>query len=50
MRIWGKLIGFVIGLWVTRDFGGALIGLVIGHLIFDTGWLGGLPRTGGKDG
>jgi DnaJ like chaperone protein len=50
MRIWGKLIGFVIGLWVTRDFGGALIGLVIGHLVFDTGWLAGLTHTGGKDG
>ena len=50
MRIWGKLIGFVIGLWVTRDFGGALIGLVIGHLVLDTGWLSGLTHTGGKDG
>jgi DnaJ like chaperone protein len=50
MRIWGKLLGFVIGLVVTRDFGGALIGLVIGHLVFDSGWLGGLTRTGGKDG
>jgi DnaJ like chaperone protein len=51
MRIWGKLVGFVIGLVVTRgDFGGALIGLVIGHLVFDSGWLGGLTQTGGKDG
>ena len=50
MRIWGKLIGFVIGLMVTREFGGALIGLVLGHLIFDSGWLSGLTRTGGKDG
>jgi DnaJ like chaperone protein len=50
MRIWGKLIGFVIGLVMTRDFGGALIGLVIGHLVFDSGWLSGLTRTGGKDG
>ncbi|HJR10184.1 MAG TPA: co-chaperone DjlA [Rhodanobacteraceae bacterium] len=51
MRIWGKLIGFVIGLVVTRgDFGGALIGLVIGHLVFDSGWLGGLTHTSGKDG
>lgn len=50
MRIWGKLIGFVIGLWLTRDFGAALIGLVIGHLVFDSGWLAGLTHTGGKDG
>ncbi|HEX5961563.1 MAG TPA: co-chaperone DjlA [Rhodanobacteraceae bacterium] len=50
MRIWGKLIGFVIGLWVTRDFGGALIGLVIGHLVLDSGWLTGLTHTGGKNG
>ncbi|TAN01735.1 MAG: co-chaperone DjlA [Rhodanobacteraceae bacterium] len=50
MRIWGKLIGFVIGLWVTRDFGGALIGLVIGHLVLDSGWLSGLTHTGGRDG
>lgn len=50
MRIWGKLIGFVIGLVVTRDFGGALIGLVIGHLVFDSGFLSGLTHTGGKDG
>jgi DnaJ like chaperone protein len=50
MRIWGKLIGFVIGLVVTRDFGGALIGLVVGHLVFDSGWLAGLTQTGGKDG
>ena len=50
MRILGKLIGFVIGLWVTREFGGALIGLVIGHLVLDSGWLSGLTRTGGKDG
>ncbi|MGH8126079.1 MAG: co-chaperone DjlA [Rhodanobacteraceae bacterium] len=50
MRIWGKLIGFVIGLVVTRNFGGALIGLVIGHLVFDSGWLSGLTRTGGRDG
>ncbi|MGH8184740.1 MAG: co-chaperone DjlA [Rhodanobacteraceae bacterium] len=50
MRIWGKLIGFVIGLVVTRDFGGALIGLVIGHLLLDSGWLSGLTHTGGRDG
>ncbi|HVX04571.1 MAG TPA: co-chaperone DjlA [Rhodanobacteraceae bacterium] len=50
MRIWGKLVGFVIGLVVTRDFGGALIGLLIGHLVFDSGWLAGLTQTGGKDG
>lgn len=51
MRIWGKLIGFVIGLVVTRgDFAAALLGLVIGHLVFDSGWLEGLTHTGGKDG
>jgi DnaJ like chaperone protein len=51
MRIWGKLIGFVIGLVVTRgDLGAAVLGLVIGHLVFDSGWLGGLAHTGGKDG
>ena len=50
MRIWGKLIGFVVGLWVTRDFGGALLGLVVGHLVFDSGWLAGLTQTGGKEG
>ncbi|HET7162443.1 MAG TPA: co-chaperone DjlA [Rhodanobacteraceae bacterium] len=51
MRIWGKLIGFVIGLVVTRgDFGAALLGLVIGHLVFDSGWLTGLTHTGGRNG
>src|SRR6185437_5322080 len=51
MRIWGKLIGFMIGLVVTRgDFGAAVLGLVIGHLVFDSGWLAGLTHTGGKDG
>jgi len=41
MRIWGKLIGFVIGLVVTRgDFGAALLGLVIGHLVFDGVYVG----------
>ncbi|HEY9112754.1 MAG TPA: co-chaperone DjlA [Rhodanobacteraceae bacterium] len=51
MRIWGKLIGFVIGLVVTRgDFGAALLGLVIGHLVFDSSWLAGLTHTGGRDG
>ena len=51
MRIWGKLIGFLIGLAVTRgDFGAALLGLLIGHLVFDSGWLAGLTHTGGKDG
>lgn len=50
MRIWGKLIGFVIGLVVTHDFAVAFLGLVIGHLAFDSGWLAGLTQTGGKDG
>lgn len=50
MSIWGKLLGFMVGLLWTRDFGGALVGLVVGHLVFDSGWLMGLTRTGGKDG
>lgn len=51
MRIWGKLIGFVIGLVVTRgDFGAALLGMVVGHLALDSGWLSGLTHSGGKDG
>lgn len=51
MRIWGKLIGFVIGLWVTHgNLGAAFIGLVIGHLAFDSGWLSGLTHSGGRDG
>ncbi|MGH8153209.1 MAG: co-chaperone DjlA [Rhodanobacteraceae bacterium] len=49
MRIWGKLIGFVIGLWLTQTFWGGLIGMVIGHLLLDSGWLFGLAHTGGKD-
>jgi DnaJ like chaperone protein len=50
VRIWGKLIGFVIGLVVTHDFAGALFGLVLGHLVLDSGWLSGLTHTGGKAG
>lgn len=51
MRIWGKLIGFVTGLWLTHgSFSAALLGLVIGHLVLDSGWLGSLTHRGGKDG
>lgn len=50
MTIWGKLLGFVAGLMLTHDFGGALLGLVVGHLVLDSGWLAGLTRTGGRDG
>ncbi|HEX7324420.1 MAG TPA: co-chaperone DjlA [Rhodanobacteraceae bacterium] len=49
MRIWGKLIGFLIGLLVTRDFGVALIGMAVGHIAVDSGWLYGLARTGSKE-
>jgi DnaJ like chaperone protein len=50
MRIWGKLIGFLIGLFAFHSFGAALLGLALGHLVLDSGWLSGLTRTGGKDG
>jgi DnaJ like chaperone protein len=50
MRIWGSLTGFVIGMLATRNLNIALLGLMIGYLVFDSGWLGGLARTGGKDG
>jgi DnaJ like chaperone protein len=51
VRIWGKLIGFVVGLWITGgSFGAAVLGMVIGHLLLDSGWLGGLTQTGGRNG
>lgn len=50
MRIWGKLIGFVIGLVVTHDFGAALLGLALGHVLIDSGWLVGLTHSSTRDG
>ncbi|MGH8147361.1 MAG: co-chaperone DjlA [Rhodanobacteraceae bacterium] len=50
MRIWGKLIGFLIGLFAFHSFGAALLGLVLGHLVLDSGLLSGLTHSGGKDG
>lgn len=50
MMIWGKLIGFLIGLFAFHSFGAALLGLALGHLVLDSGWLTGLARGGGKDG
>lgn len=50
MRIWGKLIGFVIGLVATHDFGGGLLGLALGHFLVDSGWLVGLTHSGAKEG
>ena len=50
MRIWGKLAGFLIGLFAFHGFGAGLLGAVIGHLVIDSGWLWGLAHSGGKDG
>ncbi|HEU0276850.1 MAG TPA: co-chaperone DjlA [Rhodanobacteraceae bacterium] len=48
MRIWGKLIGFMVGLVMTHgNFGGALAGLLLGHLLIDSGWITGLLHSGG---
>ncbi|HEX6930156.1 MAG TPA: co-chaperone DjlA [Gammaproteobacteria bacterium] len=32
---WGKIAGFLLGWMLTRSFFGALLGLVIGHFLFD---------------
>lgn len=50
MRIWGKLAGFLIGLLAFHSFPIALLGLVVGHLVIDSGWLLGLARSGNTDG
>jgi DnaJ like chaperone protein len=50
MRIWGKLIGFTVGLFFFHSFGVAFLGLVLGHLLIDSGWVPGLTHAGGKDG
>ncbi len=47
MRLWGKLIGFVIGLVATHTFEGALAGLLLGHLLLDSGWIMSLLHSGG---
>jgi DnaJ like chaperone protein len=48
VRLWGKLIGFMVGLVVTHgNFGGALAGLLLGHLVIDSGWVMGLLHSGG---
>jgi len=36
MRIWGKLLGFIFGFMLSKNFFGALIGMFIGHT-FDKG-------------
>ncbi len=50
MSIWGKLIGFLVGLFAFHSFGAALLGAVIGHLLIDSGFMWGLAQSGGKDG
>lgn len=50
MRIWGKLAGFLIGLFAFHAFSAGLLGALIGHLVVDSGWLWGLAHSGGKDG
>lgn len=50
MRIWGKLIGFLIGLFAFHSFGWALVGAVLGHVVFDSGWLFGLIHSGDRNG
>lgn len=49
MRIWGKLIGFLVGFFAFHSFGAGLLGALLGHLLLDSGWLFGLAHSGGKD-
>ncbi len=49
MSIWGKLLGFLIGLFAFHSFGAALIGAVLGHLLVDSGWLYSLAHTRGRN-
>jgi DnaJ like chaperone protein len=49
MRIWGKLIGFLVGFFAFHSFGAGLLGALVGHLLIDSGWLFGLAHSGGKD-
>lgn len=45
---WGKIAGFILGWMLTRSFFGALLGLAIGHYLFDrrAGGFGGLGFGG----
>lgn len=47
---WGKIAGFMLGWMLTRSFFGALLGLLLGHFLFDRrGGFGGLGGFGGAD-
>lgn len=50
MRIWGKLLGFLVGFFAFHSFGAGLLGALVGHLLIDSRWLSGLARSGDKDG
>jgi DnaJ like chaperone protein len=50
MRIWGKLIGFLIGLVAFHAFGPAVLGAVLGHLVWDSGWVHGLFHGSARNG
>lgn len=46
MHYLGKVIGFVLGLLLLRNFEGAFLGLVIGHFVLDSGLLRSLTGRG----
>lgn len=48
MHYLGKLIGFLLGLFLFRNFEMAFLGLVIGHFVFDTGLLRSVAGRGSE--